>query len=110
MCMCMLLLHRVTRTHHTRSLMHTHIRTQTACLASLAAYLRALWVCLPAVRAWAIVNSIGAFLVSASIGNDGTIAPIALFSEKGGECVVESPWYVGGNGCVAAAAAAALAS
>ena len=34
----------------------------------------------------------GAFLASASIDATGTVAPVHLTSEVGGDCIVESPW------------------
>jgi len=38
------------------------------------------------------LRAYGAFLVSASVDGGGTVAPIALSSEVGGDVVFESPW------------------
>ena len=41
------------------------------------------------------LRAYGAFLVSASISADGTVAPVTIVSEVGSACVVESPWASG---------------
>jgi alpha-L-fucosidase 2 len=41
------------------------------------------------------LRAYGAFLVSAAVAADGTVAPVALASEVGGDVVFESPWAGG---------------
>jgi hypothetical protein len=43
------------------------------------------------------LRAYGAFLVSASIDGAGTVAPVALASEVGGDVVFGSPWGGGGG-------------
>ena len=38
------------------------------------------------------LRAYGAFLVSASMGKDGTVSPVSLASEVGGDLVFASPW------------------
>jgi hypothetical protein len=38
------------------------------------------------------LRAYGAFLVTASVASDGTVAPITIRSEKGALCTFESPW------------------
>ena len=38
------------------------------------------------------LRAYGAFLVSASIGADGTVSPVTVVSEVGSNCTVEPPW------------------
>ena len=45
------------------------------------------------------LRAYGAFLVSGAIGASGTVAPVAIESELGGDAVFESPW--GGSGSAA---------
>ena len=35
----------------------------------------------------------GAFLASAAVDANGVVGPVSIVSEKGGQCVVESPWH-----------------
>jgi len=41
------------------------------------------------------LRAYGAFLVSASVDEDGLVSPVALSSEVGGDVVFESPWAGG---------------
>ena len=54
------------------------------------------------------LRAYGAFLVSASIDGAGTVAPVALASEVGGDVVFASPWGGGGTPRVADGSGAAV--
>ncbi len=43
------------------------------------------------------LRAYGAFVVSGAIDASGTVAPVSLEAEAGGEVVLESPWVAGSS-------------